>query len=564
MKTHIQAELNRITQVTPEKMGLIINTIINGSSPKFTYFLFLMISVVIASVGIVNNSAAVIIGAMLISPLMTPIFGASLATVTGNSELLKKSLFSVFFGVFLAILAAFMIGMSPITPLSRTAELVSRTTPNILDLAIAAFAGIAGCIALLDDSVGASLPGVAIATSLAPPLGASGLSLAMGKPWDAWGAFLLFFTNFLAIFLVASLLFFFSGFAPRGDRKQQWLKLKKPFWVTVTGIFLVCIPLGKTLYELKANRAAQETIDNIFSEQLKYSANSSIVKTGFKKREGRLYVYAILRSPTPLSPMLVDRIEKEIGLALKMETDLIVRCNTSVDIVAQGTNGNNIRRVFEGDFISPDSEAVTRRIDVEKVLRESFQEKRSIYSFREIEVYEHEARIICLLKIDGPRKLFPAEVEVLERNVKKELNLEDFTLLVSSNITKIITSKRETNLPEAILHKFDKEERGVKSLIKAKIQGQLLRADSKALVIDVIKKENQWTVVAEIAGEASPARLKEIQDLVKAELKEDVTIYFKPSNDFYVNDAKIIGDDTLLEMFYKENSPVLQHGLKEK
>ena len=76
-------------------------------------------------------------------------------------------------------------------------------------------------------------------------------------------------------------------------------------------------------------------------------------------------------------------------------------------------------------------------------------------------------------------------------------------------------------------------------------------------MIDVIKKENQWTVVAEIAGEASPARLKEIQDLVKAELKEDVTIYFKPSNDFYANDARIIGDDTLLEMFYKENSLVL-------
>ena len=230
----------KFTNVSEDKIGDIKTKIIRGALPRSNYFLFLILSVLIASIGLINNSAAVIIGAMLISPLMTPIFGASMGTVIGRSTLLRDSLASLFFGAFLAIGASFILGIMPFTPLILTEEILARTSPNLFDMFIAALAGTAGCIALVDDSLGESLPGVAIATSLTPPLGVSGLCLAMGNFEYAYGAFLLFFTNFLVILLVSGLIFHFSGFGPKGNRREQWLRPQKPFWVTLAGIILVC------------------------------------------------------------------------------------------------------------------------------------------------------------------------------------------------------------------------------------------------------------------------------------------------------------------------------------
>jgi uncharacterized hydrophobic protein (TIGR00271 family) len=557
--SYIRKELNKITRVTPEKMEDIVSEIIDGSSPKFTYFLFLVISVIIASIGIVNNSAAVIIGAMLISPLMTPIFGASLATVTGNSELLKRSLFSVFFGVFIAILAALFIGLLPLTPLASTEEFFSRTSPNLLDLVIAAFAGIAGCIALLDDSVGASLPGVAIATSLAPPLGASGLALAMGELGHAWGAFLLFFTNFLVIFLVSGLLFYFSGFTPRGDRKEQWLKLKKPFWATIGGIVLVCIPLGQTLYELKAEQSTKATINKVFESQLKNSPQTSIVKILFKKQHGITTVFAILRAPSPISPKKVDVIEDEISKKLGSNAELIVRCNSSVDIIGKDTDGRNVRAVFVNDFIKAESSTENNRIIIEKNIRESFDQKHNLYTLRDIEVFEHDASLLCLIKVDGPRKIFPAEVKLIEEKIKRNLNSDSFKLFVSANIVQIVSSKRETNLAQSLFQTLSKDDQLAKKAINEETHKLINDLNNEILLIDIVKRKNKWIVIAEVTSEITPFTLRDIQGKLTTQAKRDVALYIKPSLGYFIDSQKIWNDDVLLERLFKDTSPVYRN-----
>ena len=174
----------------------------------------LMCSIIVASIGLINDSTAVIIGAMLISPLMGPIRGIGLALSTNDFKILIKSLSN--FGVMIAVsvLASFLFFL--ITPIkTETSELLSRTEPQVLDILIAFFGGLAGVISATIKNKGGTLtvvPGVAIATALMPPLCTVGYGLALAN-WSYFiGAFYLFLLNSvficLATFLVLRLLKF--------------------------------------------------------------------------------------------------------------------------------------------------------------------------------------------------------------------------------------------------------------------------------------------------------------------------------------------------------------------
>ncbi len=190
--TFIFSKLNRnknsppLLFVTDVRREFLISEITRTSAPSGMYYLLMTVAVFIASIGLMANSPAVVIGAMLVSPLMMPIFGVSLGLVRGEFPLLRNSIFSVAAGILLGIAGAWMIGKLPIF-FEMTNEIIGRTTPNLLDLGVAAFAGIAGTVALIDERVSPVMPGIAIATSLVPPLCASGLCLALAEYSEAWG-----------------------------------------------------------------------------------------------------------------------------------------------------------------------------------------------------------------------------------------------------------------------------------------------------------------------------------------------------------------------------------------
>ncbi|HZK13759.1 MAG TPA: DUF389 domain-containing protein, partial [Desulfobaccales bacterium] len=188
---------------TPERLQRVREEITLGSEPKVSFYALLTTASLIASFGLIANSTAVIIGAMLVSPLMTPIIGISLALVVGDTPLLGRALRAEALGVVLSIGIAAVLGMFPLA-LQVTPEMLSRTEPNLMDLLVAVLAGFAGTYALIDARLSPALPGVAIATAIVPPLANSGLCLAMGAYQGAWGSFLLFFANFLAILLVSA------------------------------------------------------------------------------------------------------------------------------------------------------------------------------------------------------------------------------------------------------------------------------------------------------------------------------------------------------------------------
>ncbi|MEO7622258.1 MAG: TIGR00341 family protein [Gallionella sp.] len=164
----------------------------------------LMFAIVVASIGLNVNSAAVIIGAMLISPLMGPIMGIGYGIGINDFDLIKKSARNISLAVLISIFSATLYFL--ISPLSEArSELLSRTTPTIWDVLIALFGGLAGILATTRKEKSTVIPGVAIATALMPPLCTAGYGLATAHWSYFFGAFYLFFINMVFIALATVL-----------------------------------------------------------------------------------------------------------------------------------------------------------------------------------------------------------------------------------------------------------------------------------------------------------------------------------------------------------------------
>ncbi|HEY5237043.1 MAG TPA: DUF389 domain-containing protein, partial [Rhizomicrobium sp.] len=228
------------------------------------YAMLTALSCAIAVLGLLLSSPAVIIGAMLISPLMGPIilFGFSLALL--DQPLAFRSFVAVAIGTLLAVgLSALIVWLSPLQ--SVTPEILSRTRPNFFDLLVAIFSAVAGAYAVVQRK-GETIMGVAIATALMPPLAACSFGLATAN-WAIFkGAGGLFMTNLLAIALTACLVAKFFGFGAHNSRHST-------FWQTVSivVVFVVLsIPLGLSLKRI-AGEAVQtskvrSTLQGYFEE----------------------------------------------------------------------------------------------------------------------------------------------------------------------------------------------------------------------------------------------------------------------------------------------------------
>ena len=218
----------------------------NDLDKLIPFSVLLVLAAIIASAGLIANSVASIIGAMIIAPLMGPIVGIALGIVTGLPKRTLQSLAVAAFGTVATILVGLAMGAwlatSPDVP--SNSEIVGRTSPTIIDLVVALAAGAAGAYAASNAKVSDSLPGVAIAISLVPPLDTAGILLATGNPEAAAGAMLLFTTNFVSIVLAASVVFVLTGVVPIGrlvanaQRTQAWMVS-----FAVAGILLL-IPLA--------------------------------------------------------------------------------------------------------------------------------------------------------------------------------------------------------------------------------------------------------------------------------------------------------------------------------
>ena len=242
-------------QATPEEREQILDGYFFEGERRTPYlqqfFVLMVLSAAIAAFGLANDSAAVVIGAMLVAPLMTPILAVSAAVTEGWGQRAVDSLLIVGGGALAAIGVGMAVGLlapSLRTGLPLPGELLARTGPNLIDLCIALAAGAAaGFVAVRTEASGA-LPGVGIAVALVPPLATVGITIGLGEWGLSLGALLLFTTNLVAIILAAGLVLMTAGFAAfrdaAGERSASiGVRL---VWV---GLLVVIIPLAYHSWE---------------------------------------------------------------------------------------------------------------------------------------------------------------------------------------------------------------------------------------------------------------------------------------------------------------------------
>jgi len=250
----------------------------------------LICSIIVASIGLINNSPAVIIGAMLISPLMGPIRGIGYALSANDFKALIKSLKN--FGIMVAasVLASYLFYL--ITPIkSETSELLSRTKPHVLDILIAFFGGLAGVIATTVKNKTTTItvvPGVAIATALMPPLCTVGYALAVGN-WPYFiGAFYLFLLNSvficLSTFIVLRLLNFpkVKFVNPRIERKVKIYVFSILLLIVIPSVFKFYHIIHESIFIQNADNFIKNEISinpeiEVLTKELNYDVESSAI-----------------------------------------------------------------------------------------------------------------------------------------------------------------------------------------------------------------------------------------------------------------------------------------------
>lgn len=213
-----------LPQLDSEAQIEIYRQLRRDSRPDVDFFVMIGLSGIIATFGLMQSSPAVIIGAMLVAPLFSPILGVSMAITRGDVRLLRLALESTLQGVALAIgVALAFVFLSPLKTV--TPEIIARTEPSLFDLGVALASGAAGAYATARRDMSAALPGVAIAAALVPPLGVVGFGLATGDVATAQGSALLVATNLIAIMLAGALVFLALGFRPgRGEEREARLR----------------------------------------------------------------------------------------------------------------------------------------------------------------------------------------------------------------------------------------------------------------------------------------------------------------------------------------------------
>lgn len=281
------------------------------------YLLMLTLANLIALAGLITNSAPVIIGAMLISPLMAPFLSFGFSFITGEKKLWRKSVKKIAISVLLTIIIS--AAASYLSPLKEiTQEIISRTRPNLYDLIIASLAGIAGAIALCTKkSFLTIVPGVAIATAVIPPLSVAGFGIGTLNLNIFLGGFFLFFTNFVAIIIATCVVFFIYGFGPKLVTEMDRSQMQKRFAFLGIVMIIISIPLIYTLQQSIVEVKLRSTIQSALKKHLDQKKRSHLSSFSYLvDRDRTIEITAVVNAVDYLKETEMAGIEQKVAASI--------------------------------------------------------------------------------------------------------------------------------------------------------------------------------------------------------------------------------------------------------
>jgi len=422
-------------KTSQERREFVVREITSGSEPGIRFYLLLTTSALIAAFGLIANSTAVIIGAMLVSPLMTPIIGSSLGLVIGDGRLFANSLRSVVVGTVLAILFSSLLGFLPLA-LEATPEMLLRVRPTLLDLFVAVLAGFAGAYAMIDEKVSPALPGVAIAVAIIPPLSNTGICLSLGYYSGAFGSFMLFFANFLSILLVASATFIAAGMSPAASLKKN-KNFVRSFIIAVVGFVVVAAFLTYSLVTIVKERKLKDTIETTLNTEFDKLHSTSVDNYVYDIQDGKLYILASVRSPIIMTPKDIKKLQNVFESQINMPIEFIVRSIISKDVSATGSANQIIDQNLDGFFINKALNADQILIrKAEQVILEQLAHWPKMRLLN-TEYINLPRGVTLLATVTGFRVLTDREIAGLENRIRETLEDDSINLIIRTIKTNI-------------------------------------------------------------------------------------------------------------------------------
>jgi uncharacterized hydrophobic protein (TIGR00271 family) len=315
MNAQISCQLKKLKDYLAIKTEMvnhqeIIREVSSGVERSWIYYLMLLMAGLIALLGLLTNSVAVVIGAMLISPLMGPIISSGLALTIGDLSLTRRAFRLIAISVVLTILVtAFVTLLSPLK--EPTSEIMARVRPNIYDLFIAMLSGVVGAVALCTKrNYLITATGVAVATAVIPPLSVAGYGLGTGQIILGLGGGLLFFTNFVAIVLTSDLVFFIMGF--RSSHVQTHQYSQRTRLLVIGGLLaLISIPLVYTLVVDIRKVNTKKNIERVLKKHLNKEDVSRMTSYSYRQVKDSINVRATINT--------IDYFEKKIEQTITAE-----------------------------------------------------------------------------------------------------------------------------------------------------------------------------------------------------------------------------------------------------
>lgn len=302
----------------------LYRTLRRGARPSISYFVLIVLSALIATLGLWQNSVAVIIGAMLVAPLMTPIMAASLGIVLGDGRMIRVAAESIAKGMLLGIGVATFFSLLLRSP-EVGSEIMGRTQPGLLDLMVALASGAAGAYALARKEVSAALPGVAIAAALMPPLCTIGIGLATFAGPIAMGASLLFLTNLAAIIVAGGLVFLLLGIRPRDDEQERQANFRRGVTLALVLLVVVSVLLGLLSLRSYASVQQQLAVTGWIVETAETYEGLEVLSTTVERRGDTLQVHTRLQtSGEPVDEGTVQGWSKELSAETGRHVELTV------------------------------------------------------------------------------------------------------------------------------------------------------------------------------------------------------------------------------------------------
>ena len=322
-----------IPQLQREDRVALFDRLQSGSAWSFDFMALIALSTTIAGLGLLQDSAAVVIGAMLVAPLMTPLLGAGLALVQGNLPLLIKAAQAIILGFLSALCIGVVLGF--LVPVSQlTPQLLARGAPTVLDLVIGFLSGVAAAYCSGRPNLSAALPGVAIAAALVPPVATIGISIALGEEATARGAATLFGINVVAIVVGAAAALYGGGVRPvKSSAVQPWRR------VTLLGlIFLLvtlAVPLSSWLLsDLRSqfHRGFSPQARKLVDTRVQALTAASIQDFAAKQDEDELHLRLVLRAASPPTRDWAQALKVELEQLLETKVDLRVNTQLTLEV----------------------------------------------------------------------------------------------------------------------------------------------------------------------------------------------------------------------------------------